>query len=389
MATENVERAPEVGHGLEAELADASTADRVYVAPQWKLMWWKFRKHRIALVSLVLLALLYLMVIFCEFVAPYDPEGFSTRYTLSPPTPIRFFDTTGAFRGPFVYGLKRARDPVTLRPTFVEDPEVVEPIRFFVHGQPYKLWGIIPSDLHLFGISAAKADQAFFLVGADRLGRDLLSRIIYGARISLSLGLVGVFLSLTLGIVMGGISGYYGGIADNIIQRVIEFIRSMPAIPLWMALSAALPPNWPVIWVYFGITVILSLIGWTGLARVVRGRFLALREEEFVLAARLLGSSEMRIILRHMVPSFLSYIIASLTLAVPGMILAETGLSFIGLGLRAPAISWGVLLQEAQNLRSVALAPWVLLPGAAVVISILCFNFLGDGLRDAADPYSR
>ena len=213
--------------------------------------------------------------------------------------------------------------------------------------------------------------------------------MVYGARISLSLGLVGVLLSLILGIVLGGISGYYGGVADNIIQRVIEFIRSVPSIPLWMALSAALPPDWPVVRVYFGITVILSLIGWTGLARVVRGRFLALREEDFVLAARLGGSSEMRVIMRHMVPSFLSHIIAALTLAVPGMILAETGLSFIGLGLRAPAISWGVLLQEAQNLRSVALAPWVMLPAAAVVLSILSFNFLGDGLRDAADPYAR
>ena len=211
----------------------------------------------------------------------------------------------------------------------------------------------------------------------------------YGARISLSIGLVGVFLSLILGIVLGGISGYYGGVIDNIIQRVIEFIRSVPSIPLWMALSAALPPNWPVVRVYFGITVILSLIGWTGLARVVRGRFLALREEDFVLAARLVGSSEMRVIMVHMVPSFLSHIIAALTLSVPGMILAETGLSFIGLGLRAPAISWGVLLQEAQNLRSVALAPWVMFPAAAVVISILSFNFLGDGLRDAADPYAK
>ena len=231
--------------------------------------------------------------------------------------------------------------------------------------------------------------QGVFLIGADRLGRDMFSRIVYGSRISLSIGLVGVFLSLILGIVLGGISGYYGGVADNIIQRVIEFIRSIPSIPLWMALSAALPATWPVMRVYFGITVILSLIGWTGMARVVRGRFLALREEDFVLAARLQGASEMRVIMVHMVPSFMSYIIAALTLAIPGMILAETALSFLGLGLRAPAISWGVLLQEAQNLRSVALAPWVMLPGVAVVISVLAFNFLGDGMRDAADPYSR
>jgi peptide/nickel transport system permease protein len=389
MATENVERVHEPKQGIAAELEEAGKSESIYVAPQWKLMWWKFRKHRVALASVFVLAGFYFAALFCEFVAPYDPEAFFTRYTLAPPTRIHIFDSTGALRGPFVYGVKRSRDPVTLRPIFVDDPAVIEPMQLFVQGTPYKIWGIFDSNIHLFGIKAAQADQAFFILGADRLGRDLFSRIVYGSRISLSLGLVGVFLSLIFGIVLGGISGYYGGVADNIIQRVIEFIRSIPAIPLWMALSAALPPDWPVVWTYFGITVILSLIGWTGLARVVRGRFLSLREEDFVLAARLVGSSEMRIILRHMVPSFLSYIIASLTLAVPGMILAETGLSFIGLGLRAPAISWGVLLQEAQNLRSVALAPWVLLPGSAVVLSILCFNFLGDGLRDAADPYSR
>ncbi|MDZ4720451.1 MAG: ABC transporter permease [Roseiflexaceae bacterium] len=389
MATENVERVIDAKQGIAAELEDAGKSESIYVAPQWKLMWWKFRKHKVALISVFVLAGFYFAALFCEFVAPYDPEAFFTRYTLAPPTRIHFFDASGALRGPFVYGVTRTRDPVTLRPMFVEDPNVIEPIQFFVTGTPYKVWGIFDSNIHLFGIKAAQADQAFFILGADRLGRDLFSRIVYGSRISLSLGLVGVLLSLVFGIVLGGVSGYYGGLADNIIQRVIEFIRSIPAIPLWMALSAALPPDWPVVWTYFGITVILSLIGWTGLARVVRGRFLSLREEDFVLAARLVGSSEMRIILRHMVPSFLSYIIASLTLAIPGMILAETGLSFIGLGLRAPAISWGVLLQEAQNLRSVALAPWVLLPGAAVVLSILCFNFLGDGLRDAADPYSR
>jgi peptide/nickel transport system permease protein len=384
MATEKV-----TGVGIPAERKKARVGEDVYVAPQWKLMYWKFRRHRMAVASVFVLALFYLVAAFCEFVAPYNPEATSTRFTAAPPTRVHLFDTNGTFHGPFIYGSKRDRDPVTLRPTFVEDTAVIYPIGLFVRGAPYQLWGTFDSQLHLFGIAAPLDKQGVFLLGADRLGRDLFSRIVYGARISLSIGLVGVFMSLLFGIVLGGISGYYGGIADTIIQRVIEFIRSVPAIPLWMALSAALPATWPVLRVYFAITVILSLIGWTGMARVVRGRFLALREEDFVLAARLIGSSEMRIILRHMVPSFLSYIIASLTLAIPGMILAETGLSFLGLGLRPPAISWGVLLQEAQNLRSVALAPWVLLPGAAVVISILAFNFLGDGLRDAADPYSK
>ncbi|HEU5098485.1 MAG TPA: ABC transporter permease [Roseiflexaceae bacterium] len=384
MATENA-----TDISIPAEVGKVGSAEEVYVAPQWKLMWWKFRRHRMALVSVFVLAICYFAAGFCEFVAPYGPEAFSTKYTLAPPTRVHLFDSNGTFRGPFVYGNKRVRDPATLRAIYTEDTSLIYPIGFFVQGTPYKLWGIFDANLHLFGIAAKQDEQGFFLFGADRLGRDVFSRIVYGSRISLSLGLVGVLLSLILGIVLGGISGYYGGVADNIIQRVIEFIRSVPSIPLWMALSAALPPDWPVVRVYFGITVILSLIGWTGLARVVRGRFLALREEDFVLAARLGGSGEMRVIMRHMVPSFLSHIIAALTLAVPGMILAETGLSFIGLGLRAPAISWGVLLQEAQNLRSVALAPWVMLPAAAVVLSILSFNFLGDGLRDAADPYAR
>ena len=384
MATEKM-----VGVGIPAKRKQTKASDQVYVAPQWKLMYWKFLKHRLAVISVFVLLFFYLLAAFCEFVAPYDPVAFGRNFPLAPPTRVRLFDSNGTFRGPFVYGTARTRDPETLRPMFVEDTSLIYPIGFFVRGAPYKMWGTFDGDMHLFGIGAPINEQGVFLLGADRLGRDVFSRIVYGARISLSIGLVGVFLSLILGIVLGGISGYFGGLADNLIQRVIEFIRSIPSIPLWMGLSAALPPTWPVIRVYFGITVILSLIGWTGMARVVRGRFLALREEDFVLAARLSGASEMRIILRHMVPSFLSYIIAALTLAVPGMILAETGLSFLGLGLRAPAISWGVLLQEAQNLRSVALAPWVLLPGVAVVISILAFNFLGDGLRDAADPYSK
>lgn len=364
--------------------------ERLYVAGQWQLMWWKFRKHKMALVGAVILIVLYFVGAFCEFVAPYNPEAYFIRYKLAPPTPLRIFDITGKLHAPFIYQRERLKDPETLRDIYAENPEIRYPIHFFVKGEPYKLWGLFETDIHLFGLAPGTEDQQVLLLGADRLGRDLFSRLAFGARISLSIGLVGVFLSLVLGIVLGGISGYYGGRIDTVIQRVIEFIRTIPDIPLWMALSAALPADWPVLRMYFGITIILSLIGWTGMARVVRGRFLALRQEDFVLAARLCGSGEFRIIIRHMVPSFLSHIIASLTLSIPGQILGETGLSFIGLGLRAPAISWGVLLQEGQNVRSLAQAPWLLFgPAVAVVVTVFAYNFLGDGLRDAADPYAR
>jgi peptide/nickel transport system permease protein len=372
-----------------AEDAIAGADEKIYVASYWKLMWWRFLRHRLAVVSAVLVILLYFIAAFAEFVAPYDPENSFVRYKLAPPTSIHIIDDQGNLRRPFVYLMTRERDPETLRSIYTEDRSQIYPIRFFVEGPEYKLWGRIPTNIHLFGLDADREEQGIFLMGADRLGRDVFSRMAYGARISMTIGLVSVVISLLLGILLGGISGYYGGIADNIIQRSIEFVRSIPEIPLIMGLAAALPTDWPVVRLYFGITIVLSLIGWTGLARVVRGRFLSMREEDFVMAARLSGSGEMRIILRHMLPSFLSHIIASLTLAIPAIILAETGLSFIGLGLRAPAISWGVLLQEAQNLRSVALAPWVLLPGLAVILAVLSFNFLGDGIRDAADPYAK
>lgn len=363
--------------------------EKIYVASYWKLMWWRFLRHRLAVFSALIVFILYFIAAFAEFVAPYNPENSFVQFKLAPPTQIHIIDDQGQLRRPFVYNMVRERDPETLRSIYTEDRSIMYPVRLFVEGPEYKLWGLFAMNTHLFGIDADRDEQGLFLMGADRLGRDVFSRMCYGARISMTIGLVSVVISLVLGVVLGGISGYYGGFADNAIQRTIEFVRSIPEIPLIMGLAAALPANWSVIRLYFGITLLLSLIGWTGLARVVRGRFLSMREEDFVMAARLSGSGEMRIILRHMMPSFLSHIIASLTLAIPAIILAETGLSFIGLGLRAPAISWGVLLQEAQNLRSVALAPWVLLPGGAVILSVLAFNFLGDGIRDAADPYAK
>jgi len=362
--------------------------EQVYVASQWQLMWWKFRKHRMAMVGGVIVILLYIMAAFVEIIAPYNPETQDARYAYRPPTKIHFVDRAGRFYiTPFFYGPHSERDLETLSLRFSEDSQKIYPLRFFVRGDEYRLWGLIPMDIHLFG--SPDPEARFFLMGADKQGRDMFSRIVYGSRISMSVGLLGVVLSFLLGIIIGGVSGYYGGTVDTIIQRVIEFLRSIPTIPLWMSLSAALPANWPPVRMYFGITIILSLIGWTGLARVVRGRFLALREEDFVMAAKISGSSESRIIFRHMVPSFFSHIIAALTLSVPEMILSETSLSFLGLGLRYPAISWGVLLQDAQNIRAVASAPWLMLPGAAVVLAVLALNFLGDGLRDAADPYGR
>lgn len=367
--------------------AGAEEGERIFVASQWQLIWWRFRKHRLAMISSIVVILIYLIAIFAEFVAPYDPNVQNSASAYQPPSVIRFIDADGNFHlRPFIYGIKTERDPETLSLVYIEDTSVRYDIYLFVHGTPYKLWGLISSDLHLFGLK--DADAQLFVLGADRSGQDMFSRVIYGARISLSIGLVGVALSFVLGILIGSVSGYYGGTVDTIIQRLIEFIRSVPTIPLWMALSAALPPNWSALQVYFGITVILSLIGWTTLARVVRGRFLALRHEDFVVGARLDGAGEMRIIWLYLVPSFLSHIIAALTLAIPQMILSETALSFLGLGLRFPAISWGVLLKEAQNIRSLAIAPWLLVPGIAVVIAVLALNFMGDGLRDAADPYA-
>jgi len=366
-------------------LPSAGEAEQLFVASQWKLMWWRFRRAKIALFSTGVIAILYVIAVFSEFLSPYDPYKHSTKVVYAPPQPVavRLEDWRLRF---YTYGLKRTRDPETLRPIYSVDRSVKYPIRFFVHGKEYKMFGLFETDIHLFGLPEG-SKGTIFLLGTDRLGRDMWSRIMYGTRISMSVGLVGVGISFILGIVFGGFSGLYGGLFDTITQRVIELLRSIPTIPLWLGLSAAIPKDIPQVRVYFYITLLLSLIGWTGLARVVRGRFLSLREEDFVVAARLCGAADGRIVFTHLVPSILSHIIASLTLSIPGMILSETSLSFLGLGLRPPTISWGVLLQEAQNVRTVALAPWLMIPGVFVIVTVLCFNFMGDGLRDAADPY--
>jgi len=363
---------------------------QIFVASQWQLIWWRFRKHKVAMASAIIVLLIYFIALIPEFLAPFPKAEYNATYTFAPPQRLHFFQRNedGLSFLPHVNGYSVEIDPVALRRTFVVDPEIVIPVSFFVRGAPYEMWfGLIKSDLHLLG--PVNDGDPMYLFGADRLGRDQFSRIIFGTRVSMSIGLVGVTLSLILGILLGGISGYYGGTIDNIIQRIIEFLRSIPAIPLWLGLAAALPPTWSPLKTYFAITVLLSIIGWTGLARVVRGKFLSLREEDFVMAAKLDGASERSIIFRYMLPSFNSHIIASITLAIPAMILAETSLSFLGLGLRPPVVSWGVLLQEAQNVRSVATAPWLLMAAVPVVISVLALNFLGDGLRDASDPYSR
>ncbi|WP_376701865.1 ABC transporter permease [Mesorhizobium sp. ISC25] len=357
--------------------------EKVFQASQLRLMWWKFRRHRLALISGIFLAALYFGILICEFLAPYDLHTRNMDYIYSPPQRVHLFHD-GQFVGPFVYGRQMTLDMDTLKRNYIEKQDDVQRIRFFCKGDSYRFWGLIEGDRHF--VCPAENGQ-LFLAGTDRLGRDVLSRIIYGARISLTIGLVGISFSFLLGIVIGGLAGYHGGIFDLIVQRIIEVLQSIPSIPLWLALAAIMPITWSPILIYFGITVILGLLDWTGLARAVRSKLLALREEDYVLAAQLMGARSSRIIGRHLIPGFMSHLIATATISIPGMILGETALSFLGLGLRAPITSWGILLTEARSVSVIAFYPWLLLPMLPVVLVILAFNFLGDGLRDAADPY--
>ncbi len=359
--------------------------ERYYIASQWRLMWRKFRKHRLAIGGSAILALFYLVAAFAEFFAVDDPFQ-RNEFVFAPPQRIHFVDAGGAFHlRPFVYGWEKRIDPDTLALIYTEDPERRYPLHLFVRGAPYELWGLFPMDLHLIGVRGEGA--TLFLLGTEKLGRDLFSRLVYGTRISVSIGLVGVALTFVMGSLMGGISGYFGGGVDDAIQRVIEFVISIPQIPLWLALSAAVPREWSALQVYLVITVILAGVNWAGLARVVRSRLISTREEDFVMAAVVAGAGTPRVIGRHLLPSFISYLIVNLTLSIPGMILAETALSFLGLGLRAPVVSWGVLLNDAQDVRIIANQPWLLLPAISVIVFVISFNFVGDGLRDAADPY--
>ena len=364
--------------------------ERYYLSSQWQLMYRKLIKHKLAVTSAALLSILYFGVIFAGFIAPQGLEDFSAVYSNSPPTKIHF-KHEGEWVGPFVYGKEIAYDEYEIK-YFKEDTSQPYKIKFFTKGVPYKILGLIESDIHLYlvdnsDLPEGKEPVNIMLFGADQLGRDLFSRIVIGSQVSLTVPLVGTAISFVLALIIGGISGYYGGLIDTIVQRIIEVLLSFPPLPLWMALSAAIPPGIGVIKVYIYITIIMSLITWPKLARVVRSKFLSLKNEDYITAARLCGVNDFKIIVVHLVPGFMSYLIVQLTLGIPAMILGETSMSFLGLGMRSPATSWGVLLQECQSVPNIAAHPWKLIPVIFVVITVLAFNFLGDGLRDAADPY--
>jgi len=399
-------------------IAERPPAERSWeTMSQTQLILLRFSKHKLAVAALFMLAVLYFIAIFAEFFAPYTREWRDLEHSYCPPQVVRFSFS----RGLYVQAVKRHVDPITFRKTYMRDEGDLVPLSFFVRGEPYELWGLIPMQRHFLGVNHEQMPPragmgkymepteiynredgttsivssappppvpTFYLLGADKYGRDVLTRMIYGARISLSVGLIGIACTFVLGITVGGISGYLGGWADTLIQRLIEILNSLPHLPLWLALAAVLPGDWSPLRIYFAITILLSLLGWTGLARVVRGKILALREEDYAMAARLLGASHARVLFRHLLPGFTSHIIVTLTLRVPGMILGETSLSFLGLGLRPPVVSWGVMLQDCMDIKVVHFYPWLLLPVVFIVLTVLCFNFLGDGMRDAADPYS-
>lgn len=356
-----------------------------YTATQLQLMWWKFRKHRVAIIGSYVLGVFVFIMLFCEFLAPYGSQSRDGDYLFGGPQKIHFSNENGDFIGPFVYSMATQFNKETMQLDLTEDKTTPHKIKFLSKGEPYKLWGIFKSDFHFFAVP----DGYLHLFGTDSLGRDVFSRTLYGIRTSMTIGLLGVCISFLVGLSLGGISGYFGGAIDTIIQRIIEFIRSIPTIPLWMSLAAILPKEWSPLRVYFAVTIILGFLTWTTLARRVRGKLISMREEDFVFAARLAGSDDLRIIWRHMLPAFLSYIIVDLTISFPAMILGETTLSFIGLGLREPVVSLGVLLQAAQNIKAIEEHPWLFIPAIFVVISVLAFSLVGDGMRDAADPYSQ
>ncbi len=380
-----------IAHYVSDEVFDIKSADKltpeqeqIYFASQWRLMWLKFKRHRLAVVAGIFLIAIYATIPISEVLAPYEANTRHTDFIRAPPQRLHLFDG-GRFVGPFVYGYDYHLNMDNLQRQYAVDRGKVMPLRFFCHGDPYRFWGLVDSDVHF---ACPAPGGILFLLGSDRLGRDLLSRMTYGARISLTIGIIGITISFCLGITIGGLAGYYGGLFDLLSQRLIEIIHSIPHIPIFLALAAIMPASWSPILVYFGITLILGMMDWTGLARAVRAKLFSLREEDYILAAQLMGARTPRILLRHLIPGFISHLIASATITIPAMILAETALSFLGLGLRPPIVSWGVMLNEAQNMNVVALYPWLMFPVVPVILVILAFNFLGDGLRDAADPYT-